>query len=97
MPIYDYYEAEIQSSGYVIHSLEVSFWCLLTSDSFKDTVLKAINLGKDTDTNGAIAGGLAGLIYGFENIPNEWIKKLAREKNIGELCERLFIQASLKY
>ncbi|MBQ0739971.1 ADP-ribosylglycohydrolase family protein, partial [Aquimarina celericrescens] len=40
----------IQSSGYVLHSLEASLWCLLTSDSYEESVLKAVNLGGDTDT-----------------------------------------------
>jgi ADP-ribosyl-[dinitrogen reductase] hydrolase len=97
MPIYEHYEAEIESSGYVIHSLEASLWCLLTSNSYQETVLKAVNLGKDTDTTGAIAGGLAGLLYGFDAIPKEWVNKLAKKKEIEDLCERFYIQADLKY
>ena len=45
-------EAEIESSGYVIHTLTAAAWCLLTSDSFTEMVLKAVNLGQDTDTTG---------------------------------------------
>ena len=83
--IENYYEAEIMSSGYVIHSLEASLWCLLKSNSYRESILLAVNLGKDTDTTGAITGGLAGLLYGFENIPQEWIGLLARENDIKNL------------
>lgn len=75
--IFDLSENEIQSSGYVIHSLEASLWCLLTTDNYKEAVLKAVNLGSDTDTTAAITGGLAVLTYGENSIPKEWINELA--------------------
>lgn len=87
--IYEFPENEIYSSGYVLHTLEASIWCLLTTDNFKDAVLKAVNLGEDTDTAAAVTGGLSGLIYGFESIPPKWIKKLARKKDIEDLAIRL--------
>ncbi|GAB1856234.1 ADP-ribosylglycohydrolase family protein [Flavobacteriaceae bacterium MHTCC 0001] len=80
-------ENEISSSGYVLDTLEASFWCLLNSGSYEETVLKAINLGGDTDTTGAVAGGLAGLVYGYHNIPIEWINMLARKDDITKLCD----------
>jgi ADP-ribosylglycohydrolase len=82
-------EDEIQSSGYVLHTLEASIWCLLTTDSYKDAVLKAVNLGKDTDTTGAVTGGLAGLLYGIDNIPKNWLQQIARYDDIENLAERL--------
>jgi ADP-ribosylglycohydrolase len=84
-----YPESEIFSSGYVLHSLEASLWCLLTSNTYEETVLKAVNLGKDTDTTGAIAGGLAGLLYGYEAIPAKWVQQLARTADIEDLVQRL--------
>lgn len=84
-----YNEDEIQSSGYVLHSLEASFWCFLNSDSYEETVLRAVNLGGDTDTTGAIAGGLAGIYFGLDDIPQKWIDKLARTNDIKDLAERL--------
>jgi ADP-ribosylglycohydrolase len=87
--IYELPESEISSSGYVLHTLEASIWCLLTTDNFKDAVLKAVNLGEDTDTTAAVTGGLAGLLYGFEAIPQEWVKKLARTEDIEDLAVRL--------
>lgn len=88
-PILDYSENEIGSSGYVVETLEASIWCFLKFDNFRDTVLKAVNLGADTDTTGCVAGGLAGLYYGRENIPGEWIEVLARKEEIVHLAERL--------
>lgn len=87
--IWIYPENEIKSSGYVLHSLEASFWCFLNSDTYEETVLKAVNLGEDTDTTGAIAGGLAGIYYGIENIPEKWIDILVRSVDIEDLAERL--------
>jgi len=80
---------EIQSSGYVLHTLEASIWCILTTDHYKEAVLKAVNLGSDTDTTGAVTGGLAGLLYGFDNIPSNWTKQIARKDDIENLAERL--------
>ncbi|UWY29044.1 ADP-ribosylglycohydrolase family protein [Flavobacterium sp. TR2] len=87
--IWMYPENEIRASGYVLHSLEASFWCFLNSDSYEETVLKAVNLGEDTDTTGAIAGGLAGIYYGIENIPQKWIDNLVRSNDIKDLAKRL--------
>lgn len=80
---------DIRSTGYVIDTLEASLWCIFNTSSFKDAVLKAVNLGDDTDTVGAIAGALAGIIYGSDSIPNEWLDVLARKDGIIELANRL--------
>ena len=82
-------EDAIQSSGYVIHTIEASIWCLLTTDNYKDAVLKAVNLGYDTDTTATITGALAGLLYGHEQIPAHWLDLLARREDIEELAGRL--------
>lgn len=83
--IYELREDEIKSSGYVVHTLEASIWCLLTTDNYVDAVLKAVNLGEDTDTTGAVTGGLAGMLYGFDTIPQFWIAVLPRIENINKL------------
>lgn len=83
-----YPEVNIHSSGYVLDSLQASFWCFLNFNTFEGTVLKAVNLGEDTDTTGAITGGLAGLYYGFDVIPEKWIEVIARKNDIDDLCER---------
>lgn len=87
--IHEYTEPEIASSGYVVHTLEASIWCFLNTENYKDAVLKAVNLGSDTDTTAAVTGGLAGLYYGKEQIPNEWLSVLARRDDIIELGEKL--------
>jgi ADP-ribosylglycohydrolase len=80
-------EDNINSSGYVIDTLEASIWCILTTSSYKEAVLKSVNLGHDTDTTAAVTGGLAGLIYGVDSIPKKWIKVVVRKKCIVNLCE----------
>ncbi len=81
-------DRDISSGGYVIHTLEASLWCVLTTDSFRDCVLKAVNLGDDTDTTGCVAGGLAGVCYGINAIPAEWRGALARQEEAGALFSR---------
>lgn len=83
--IYELEEDKINSSGYVVHTLEASIWCLLTTNNYVDAVLKAVNLGDDTDTTGAVTGGLAGMLYGFETIPKFWITVLPRIESINKL------------
>jgi ADP-ribosyl-[dinitrogen reductase] hydrolase len=87
--IFNLPESEIASTGYVVHTLEASIWCILTTDCYKDAVLCAVNLGEDTDTTAAVTGALAGLIYGLYKIPEEWIQKLARKEDIEDLAIRL--------
>lgn len=73
-----------------MHTLEAALWCFLNGNSYEDTVLTAVNLGMDADTTGAVTGGLAGIYYGYESIPQTWIKTLARADDIIELGERLY-------
>lgn len=82
-------EDDINSSGYVVDTLEAVIWCFLNTDNYKDCVLKAVNIGKDTDTVGAVAGGLAGMYYGMEAIPEDWIKKLPKKVWIIELAGKM--------
>lgn len=78
--------SEINSSGYVVDSLEAAVWCVLTTNTFEECVLSAVNLGGDTDTIASIAGGLAGILYGLEGIPDEWKEKLLKKEYIETLC-----------
>ena len=80
---------EIKSSGYVVHTLEAALWCLLSTNSYRECVLKAVNLGGDTDTVAAIAGGLAGALYAYDAIPKEWLDTLAKREEIELLCKRV--------
>ena len=80
---------DLKTGGYVIEVLESSIWFFLNNDSYKETILSIINLGHDTDTSAAIAGGLAGLYYGQEGMPEEWILSIARLDDIVELANKL--------
>ena len=80
---------DIHSTEYVIDTLEASLWCIFNTTSYKDAVLKAVNLGDDANTVGAITGGLAGIIYGYDTIPSEWLEVLAKKDDIIELANKL--------
>ncbi len=77
--------SQIQSSGYVVDSIEAAFWCLLNTSSYRECILKAVNLGEDTDTVAAIAGGLAGIYYGYASF-SEMGSKLVKSDYILSLC-----------
>ncbi len=80
-------EEAIKSSGYVVDTLQAALWCLITNRSYHDCMLKAVNLGYDTDTVAAVAGGVAGILYGAESIPEDWLYVLAKKEEIIRLCE----------
>ena len=85
-------EDDIGSSGYVLDSLEASIWCLLNTNEYKSLILKAVNLGKDTDTTGAISAGLGSLVYNVEDLPTEWTNKL-RKREYLESIEKIFFKS----
>lgn len=78
---------DILSGGYVIETIEAVMWSLANSGDYRETVLCAVNLSHDTDTVAAISGGLAGLFYGYDDIPKAWIEKIQRREWIESLCE----------
>ena len=79
---------EIKSSGYVVDTLEAAIWCLINTNDYRSCVLRAVNLGDDTDTVAAVAGGLAGALYGSDEIPEEWKKQLKKRAYIEGMCKR---------
>lgn len=81
-------ESEIYSSGYIVHTLEASIWSFMRCSSTKEVLLEAVNLGLDTDTTGTVAGGLAGLLYGLDTIPEDWMAKLAKKDEILSLVNK---------
>lgn len=81
-------EDQINSTGYVVDTLEASLWCLETTTTYRDCILKAVNLGDDTDTTASVAGGLAGLVYTRKGMPASWIKDLAAPSLIDGICDR---------
>ena len=83
-------EDRIQGSGYVVKSLEAALWCFYATDSFRDAVLKAANLGDDADTTAAICGQVAGAYYGFQKIPGIWVNKVVKKEEIIEYSRNLY-------
>lgn len=86
--IWELPEEDIMSSSYVVHTLEASIWCLMTTDSYEEAVLKAVNLGGDSDSTAAVTGGLAGILYGLKHVPFHWQTTLTRHQEILDLCDR---------
>lgn len=84
---------EVESDGFVLHTLNAALWCLSNTDNYRDCVLTAVNLGEDTDTTASVAGALAGAVYGFESIPHEWVGKLRGR----ELIDMYVSEATRKY
>jgi ADP-ribosylglycohydrolase len=78
-------EDELQSTPYVVYTLESVLWCFLNRNNYKDSVLTGINLGGDTDTIGSLIGGLSGIIY--NDIPQEWKNSLVKKEEIFEVVE----------
>lgn len=78
-------QVEIRSGGFVRDTYEAALWCLLTTSTYEDCVLAAVNLGDDTDTTAAVAGALAGIVYGVDAIPARWLGAL-RGRDVIEAC-----------
>lgn len=87
---------DLKTGGYVIEVLESSIWFFLKRGSYKDIILDIINLGHDTDTAAAIAGGLAGIYYGESGMPPRWVADTARVQDIRKLGEQLNEKYSAK-
>jgi len=83
--------ADISGSGYVIHCLEAAAWCFWKSESFREPVLLAVNLGDDADTTGAVCGQTAGAFCGQDGIPAEWLARLVMADEIRSLADRLWV------
>ena len=86
-------EADIKSTGYVIDTLEAAIWSVGTTKSFEGAILKAVNLGDDADTVGAVAGQLAGARYSLSCVPEEWRTKLVQFDNISAQANSLFVHS----
>lgn len=87
-PLSIYPDHMIESSGFVLHTLTASVWCLLRETTFAATVLQAVNLGDDTDTTGCVTGGFAGLLYGQSEIPADWFAGVARHDELAPFFQK---------
>ncbi len=81
---------QIESTGYVIKSLESTLWAFYNTNSFNEGLIKVVNLGNDSDTVGAIFGQLAGAYYGEKNILQKWIASVKYSKLIRKMAEHLY-------
>jgi ADP-ribosyl-[dinitrogen reductase] hydrolase len=86
----DKQEDEIRGSGYVGASLEAALWSFLNTESYKEAILRAVNLGEDADTTAAMCGQIAGAYYGVEGIPQEWLEKLVRREYIEQVARMIY-------
>ncbi len=81
---------EIKGTGYVVRSLEAALWAFHKSDDFQAGALKAVNLGDDADTTGAIYGQVAGAHYGVEAISVEWRENLVMGDEMVSMADAMF-------
>lgn len=88
---------EIRGTGYVVASLQAAIWAVSRTTSFRSAVLLAANLGEDADTTAAIAGQLAGAIYGLSGIPKDWLEPLAWRDRIEATARDLFTTTEPKH
>ena|SRR6266516_7041226 len=86
--------SDIHASGYVAHTLEAAIWSVGRTADFRSAVLLAANLGEDADTTAAVAGQLAGALYGAASMPKHWRERLAWSARIQEMAAAL-IDATL--
>lgn len=78
---------EINSSSYIVDTLEACIWVLLQSENFKEAIIGAINLGENTDTIGALTGGLAGILFTYDFVPEEWKNSIQRREYLLDIFE----------
>jgi ADP-ribosyl-[dinitrogen reductase] hydrolase len=81
---------DIHGTGYVVDCLNAALWAVSRTTSFHSAILLAANLGDDADTTAAVAGQLAGAVYGLSGIPREWLERLALRERIESLADQLF-------
>lgn len=80
---------EVRSGGFVLDTVGAALWCLLRHETFEETAVAAVGLGGDTDTTGAVAGAMAGALYGVEAIPDRWRTTVQHRDELTALALRL--------
>jgi len=82
---------DVSSSGHAPATLDAACWSVATTGDFRSAVLRAVNLGDDADTVGAVTGQLAGALYGLSGIPADWLERLAWRDDIAARAEKLWL------
>ncbi|AIQ11239.1 ADP-ribosylglycohydrolase family protein [Paenibacillus durus] len=81
---------DCEPSGYVVHTFRWVLYLLLHAADFSEVVQQAANLGGDSDTIGAIAGGLAGIYSGYQAIPSAYSKAILIKDRLDDVSLRLY-------
>ena len=81
--------ATLQSSGYVIHTLQTALYHGLTAESAEEAIIEAVNMGKDTDTVGAVTGAIAGARFGEQALPERWLSEVDHTAELRDLAHQL--------
>ena len=79
---------EVNNSGWAVSTFDAALWAFNTTQSFEEGLVAAVNLGGDSDTIGAVFGQIAGAFYGFDAIPERWVKAVKTWENVDALIER---------
>lgn len=80
---------QLQTSGYVVHTLQTALYDALTAETAKDAIVTAVNRGGDTDTLGAVTGALAGARFGSESLPERWLETIDYRNDLEALAQEL--------
>lgn len=78
---------EINSTSFVVDTLESIIWCFIKSDNYKDCIIATTNIGDDTSSIGALTGALAGIYYGTNKIPKDWYDNVRRKDYLTTISE----------
>lgn len=90
-PIPDGIEAtDLAASGYIVHTLQTALYLSLTADSAEEAIVRAVNMGDDTDTVGAVTGAVAGARFGVDSLPDRWVEELDCETELRSLATTLY-------
>lgn len=87
-------EDDIRPTGFVLDTIKAAVWAAAPRDGFRNSLLRAVNLGGDADTVGAVTGQIAGALYGLSGIPSEWLDVLAWRSSIVEAGRALYAKSS---
>jgi ADP-ribosyl-[dinitrogen reductase] hydrolase len=87
---------QLKHGGFVYDTLESALWSFYKSENFRDGMLIAINLGGDTDTRAAVYGQIAGLYYGFEKIPEHYVKNIAKKDMVDDHINKFINMINVK-